>query len=135
VSRLEAVRLGRGISDEEFFLHVLTHPEMTRRILRAHYEELCEIKPNSSWRERMHLVLLNRLILSWVQGDEIFGLREEPDEQRRDEMVHAVVAKYRSPDDLISAIIDYEEAKHKPPTPPGSEDAVAAVTRILAEPM
>lgn len=131
IRRLESLRQRAGDSHDGFVLHILSHSETTRRILRRQYELITAGRPESSLDERMAVLLLSRARLATMTGGDLWGLGSVSDTQLALGMSATIAGTYRTPDALIDAIVAEEDRHEAFKVPAGKEALVAEVAAVL----
>lgn len=134
VARLEMLRVERGLSHQEFFVHIGGHPQTTRRAQRNLFEELKGEHPSWSERELMTLLVLSRWQTAVDQGGDLFNLTAVTNELDLRRGVENIVDVNRDVETLIEAMIQDEERRASRITSPQVvEQVTQRVTAILRD--
>lgn len=133
IRQLENLRKEIDLTHEWFSLHILGHPETTRKLQRQIYMEFKQGHPDWSESQLLAGVLRSRLASSVQHGSGIFDLKDAPIEEV-DSRIQTIVQQYPTIADLTNALLAYEEAHELviPPVPE-FEGAAQRVGQILAE--
>ncbi len=133
ISELETLRHAAGVSTTEFYLHIASHPETTRRVQKDIYNQIRQQQPDASEADVLKQVILSRLAALIGAGADLFDLSaQEAAGGDVDAEFDRLVRRYNSLDSLVAAMIKYEEdSGHRVPGAPEFADTARRVTEIL----
>ncbi len=132
IKLIEAVRKRTGQTHDHFFVHVLGHREMTRKVMRQDFERARVRWSDLSERELLRAVLVSRLMAQSAPGTPpLFGVSPALDETEVEQALEDILTRHSTLDTLTDAIIE-DEARSAIPVLPGFEEDADAVSEALA---
>lgn len=130
IRRLEKIRKEIGVSHDEFFFHILSHPEIVKKLQWWVYDMHKQEHPEWAELELRMSIIASRLKSAMDNGMDIFVLSEVEESQLEDK-IRAIAEKYQTVDELSEAFV--REAGPYIPTKPEFEEPVHRIKLILQE--
>jgi hypothetical protein len=138
IHRLENLRNQIGINNSEFFMHISSHPETTRRLQLYLYNHVKKQDKSASEQDILKALVMNRFTIATSMGSDVFELAKAGavSDHAFDLRLHEIVENYPSLEALTNAIIQDDKdmgLETDIPTSPEFESAARRVTAILRD--
>lgn len=130
IESLESIRQQLGVTDDEYFAFIWTHPETTRKVLRMGYRNLVRSDRSESTEDHFTALLAMRYNAATIGADEppplSMNLSGDMEPQ-----IRAIVRRFDDVDELIDFVIEDEE-QHRSHPVESARWAFEKISAILA---
>ena len=125
VSDIEAIRTEYGVRHDEIVMHLMSHNWTTRRVLRQGYQALKSAQPSLDRSALLANLLQQRIQLGGFPS--LLGVtRSSPLSS-----VAAVIARFKTIDDLADEVTREEHEYSNIPAAPGFDEPARRIAEIL----
>lgn len=123
---IEAVRRKWDLQHEELFMHLMSHPWITRRVLRHGYDALTTNQPSRGHADALAILLLQRLSLSTLPS--LLGVTSRESQHTA---VSKLLGRYATLEDFADAVAREEQTHSYLPAAPGFDEPAQRISAIL----